>query len=156
MKPLDQIGVAKILVEHNPRRPNQACLRRAISSAYYAMFHSLAHSCADTFIGKTNVARSTNAWQRTYRSLEHGVAKNACNSSDVPTLFSQKIQDFASIFVTMQQLRHDADYDPNKRFKKSEVLVLISQVEIAITAFEKCAIPDRRAFAVHVLMKSRR
>jgi uncharacterized protein (UPF0332 family) len=155
MKPLDHIAVAKILVVHNQRRPSQACLRRAISSAYYATFHCLARSCADTFIGGTNAGRGTIAWLRTYRSLEHGVAKTACSNSFVSS-FSLDIQGFAEIFVTMQQRRHDADYDPSARFKKSEVLVCISEVETAIGAFELCNTAERRAFAAHVLLKARK
>jgi hypothetical protein len=71
-------------------------------------------------------------------------------------LFSPDVQAFASIFVTLQQLRHDADYDPIARFNKSEVLLYISQAETAILGFELCNIPERRAFAAHVLLKSRR
>ncbi len=62
------------LTELDPRRPTQANLRRAVSTAYYAVFHSLAQTAADMLIGR----KRTSDWHQVYRALEHGNAKNAC------------------------------------------------------------------------------
>ena len=50
--------------------------------------------------------------------------------------FPKKIQDFANMFVTMQEKRHKADYDPNAKAKKSQVSTDIDLVEAAIEDFE--------------------
>ena len=52
----------------------QASLRRAISTAYYAVFHSLARIAADLIVGTDR----NEAWHQAHRALEHGSAKNAC------------------------------------------------------------------------------
>ena len=98
-------------------------MNRAVSTAYYALFHTMARLCADTIAG-TGKTRSTKAWQQTYRALAHGFAKNAC--AQVRSRgFSPEITRFAMAFVELQQLRHDADYDPTKSFKRSDVIPLI-------------------------------
>ena len=50
--------------------------RRAVSTAYYAMFHTLAELCADELLGAGSDTRSEE-YIRVYRSLEHGTLKTA-------------------------------------------------------------------------------
>lgn len=69
--------------------------------------------------------------------------------------FPQEIEDFGNLFVTMQEKRHLADYDPNERFLKSSVLSDIAIAEQAIKDFNKQSTKNRRAFCVHVLFKHR-
>ena len=64
MKPLDLMEAARGLTELNPRRPSQANLRRAVSTAYHALFHCLAACAANTLIGRVRDA----AWHQTYRA----------------------------------------------------------------------------------------
>jgi uncharacterized protein (UPF0332 family) len=154
VKPLDLIASADILVASCRGKPSQVSLRRAISSAYYVMFHCLARNCADLLVGGTNSDRSRHAWRQTYRALEHGPAKNACKDNIV-TRFPKEIEDFANNFVALQEKRHTADYDPSIRLTKSEVVADIRTAEEAITEFRKAPLKDRRAFAALVLFKKR-
>jgi hypothetical protein len=128
---------------------------RAISTTYYAMFHTLARSCADLFIGGTSATRSKPAWHQVYRALEHGFAKNACKNTDKMSRFPQEIQDFANMFVSMQAKRHKVDYDPFEKAYKSAVRVDIDLVENVISEYQEAPLKDRRAFAAFVLLKSR-
>jgi len=98
--------------------------------------------------------RSKHAWHQVYRALEHGVCKNACKNGKIGQ-FPQEIQDFANQFITMQEKRHIADYDPHAKAFKSAVLLDISQVEFVIDAFESVSLKDRRAFAAFILFKHR-
>jgi hypothetical protein len=136
-------------------RPVQAELRRAVSTAYYAMFHCLARCCADTMVGGSGSNRSNQAWRQIYRALQHGDAKNACANKNVMAKFPIEIQDFATQFVTMQKKRHHADYDPTGVYYRSAVVRDISATQAAITAFIGAPIKDRRAFAAWVLFKER-
>ena len=77
MNSRDLIETARGLTELSPRRPSQANLRRAVSTAYYALFHSLAATVADALMGK----RRSDAWHQTYRALEHGSARRACQNT---------------------------------------------------------------------------
>ena len=56
----------------------------------------------------------------------------------------------------MQLKRHIADYDPYGRWYKSEVSEDIDAAADIITRFERVPAQDRRKFAVHVLLKSRK
>ena len=57
MNPNALIRIARYLASTgtgvNAGRPNQADLRRAVSTTYYALFHALARCCANTLIGAT-------------------------------------------------------------------------------------------------------
>jgi uncharacterized protein (UPF0332 family) len=130
-------------------------LRRAASSAYYALFHCLARSGADLLVGGAGSDRSKHAWKQVYRAIEHGSAKNACADGTIVPKFPKPIEDFANIFVTMQTKRHSADYDPSARFTKSEVVQDIATVRQAITRFYNAPLKDRRAFCAHVLFRRR-
>lgn len=132
----------------------QSDLKRAISSAYYALFHCLSKCCADTLVGDKPSSRSQEAWQQVYRSVDHKPAKKACQH-DVIQRFPKEIQDFANQFAQTQTKRHEADYNPGSVFATSDVLVTIASAEAAIKDFKKAAKKDKRAFAVWILLKSR-
>jgi len=134
-------------------KPRQTDLKRAVSTAYYAMFNFLAGECADLFIG-TGAARKSSSWIHVHRALEHGVAKNGCGQ--VRTLaFPLKIVRFADLFISMQEERHSADYDPSSRYTRTEVIGLIGSVDQAIKEFKSSPRPDRVAFATLVLLRRR-
>lgn len=155
LSPHDLIQAALDLSQSNGKRPRQAHLLRAISTAYYALFHALARCCANTLIGGPSAGRSKPAWRQVYRSLEHGHAKSAC-MHDKMGGFPPEIQDFANMFRSMQEKRHKADYDPQEKVYKSAVLLDIEQVKLAIQRFELSPLKDRRAFAAFVLFKQPR
>ena len=160
MNPEDLIRIARHLaaggVGGRRGRPRQAELRRAVSAAYYALFHALARCCADMLVGSTPARRRQPAWERAYRSLEHGVAKDRCNNQREMRQFPAEIQDFGQWFVVIQRYRHQADYVPEATFSRSQVLELISEADRAIAGFRRADTIDQRAFAIHVLFRSRR
>ncbi len=47
----DLIALANRLASASPNKPRQADLRRAVSTAYYALFHAMAKNVADTMAG---------------------------------------------------------------------------------------------------------
>ena len=72
-----------------------------MSTAYYAVFHALAHVCADRLIGSSNAASQGAAWGQVYRALEHGFARNACEQAK-GLGFSEGITTFAIAFVSAE------------------------------------------------------
>jgi len=74
-------------------------------------------------------------------------------NEEVMKQFSDEIQDFANMFVQMQEKRHRADYDPNERLSKSAVSNDIDACRAAIEGLQKTSLSERRAFAAHVLLK---
>ena len=154
MKGLELLAQASRLARATKQRPRRVDMNRAVSTAYYALFHTLARLCADTVVG-TGPLRSRTAWQQTYRALAHGFAKNAC--AQAPNrIFPPEIKRFASAFVYLQQLRHDADYDPSETFKRAEVISMIERAERAILDLTRVPRPDLRAFVALVLVPERR
>ena len=146
----DLIETARGLAELSPRRPSQTNLRRAVSTAYYAMFHCLASTAADLLIGRSR----TPAWHQVYRALEHGRARNACLQKRVMRSFPAEVRDFAEAFVTLQNNRHLADYALDaKSYRKSDVVDEIKAVESTIGRFEGTNVEARRSFAAHVLFR---
>ena len=127
-------------------RPRQANLRRAASSAYYALFHCLATSNANMLVGANRSRRSEGAWTQTYRALQHGTARSRCENRKMLSLFPPVIQEFADVFIMMQIERNEADYDPNRRFLSDDVKWAIAEAYVAIEEFRAVDARHRRAF----------
>ena len=70
--------------------------------------------------------------------------------------FPIEIQDFGRRFVAIQRYRHRADYAPEAAFHRLRVLDLIAETERVIAGLRAVPAIDRRAFAIHVLFRSRR
>ena len=151
MNSRDLIETARGLTAISPRRPSQANLRRALSTAYYAVFHSLAATVADALMGKGR----GDAWHQTYRALEHGSARRACQNMQAMREFPTEVRDFAETFAKLQRSRHQADYALDGRYAKPGVLAEINEAELAIARLATVDIRHRRRFAAHVLFKRR-
>ena len=136
-------------------RPRQTELRRAISAAYYAMFHTLALCCANQLAGRTRASRSQAAWLQVYRALEHGYTRAQCEKHSVMSRFPVGIREFAQQFVFMQFQRHSADYDPGEHYLRLDVLKHVQETERLISQFNAAPKADQRAFALYVLLRSR-
>lgn len=154
LRDTDFIATARRLADAGrPGRPLETDLRRAVSTAYYALFHCLAACCADTLVGSAR--RNERAWLRTYRALQHGTVRRRCQHRDTAD-FPDAIRTFANVLVEMQDRRHRADYAPDAAFNKSDVVHYIVRSENAIAAFAAVNLSHRRAFAVHVLFDHNR
>ncbi len=156
MNPSDLLATARELL--SPPRggpPTEASLRRAISSAYYALFHFLARECADLLIGAGGSDRSDAAWRQVYRALEHGPAKTKCRKREMMRRFPEGIRSFASVFAELQEKRHAADYDPSAQFTETDTSTDIAAVADTMAKFISAPVRDRRAFCAYILFKDR-
>ena len=138
-----------------PGRPRQMDLRRAVSSAYYAMFHALCRSNAETLIGTAPAMQATEPWVQAYRAMDHRPAKNKLTEYRAKRPVHPDIDSFARTFAILQEQRHDADYDPRKTFTRREVDRLIARAEVAAEAFY-VPVQDRRKLAAHLLLARNR
>ncbi len=131
-----------------PKRgaPKQSNLRRAVSTSYYAIFHSIAAAHTDMVLGKT--APKNELFRLTYRTINHRELKDVCIEVGKSTLtdrykeitgldkFTRRLQDFSSAVVNLQEERHTADYDPLERLRLSQVKTSIDLAEQQILSFE--------------------
>ena len=152
----DLLELARDLANLEPVNPRQACLRRAVSTAYYALFHLL-------------ISDATLNWARPElrsdlgRLFAHGKMKTACESrrSDIDRLLKGKelgieeravVEDLrivAHTFIQTQDRRERADYDSGKDWTQTDVLIQVDQVAVAFESWSAIReTPVAQAFLV--------
>lgn len=143
----------------------QVDLRRAISAAYYGVFHATLTAAADEFVGVTK--RATPQYALVYRSVDHRALRELCTEVKKPTLppryarheppkgFSAGIKAFAAALVELQEKRHAADYDPSARMKQSDALLAVATARSALRAFGSAGSRGRKAFLTLLLFPPR-
>ena len=95
---------------------NETDLRRAISTAYYGVFHFILRHVADTIAGTGN--RSTNLYGMVYRSVEHKPLRDLCATlgskvkSYAPMGGFGPVIAFAGLVQQLYEQRILADYVP--------------------------------------------
>ena len=72
----DLLAQADDLLGKDKKKPRQANVRRAASTAYYALFHFLSDKVAKNLVGGTNNSTEIRAWLA--RALEHGTMSKVC------------------------------------------------------------------------------
>ena len=128
-------------------------MRRAVSTAYYAMFHALARLCANELIGGKH--SKITSWGRVYRALDHKPAKIILQSAEATTL-SPVVAAFGQAFAVLQERRHQADYDPSPfRYYYNQTSALIELARSAIGNLDGLGPDERRVLATLLLFKSR-
>ena len=101
MNPARLISIATQLALSSGDTPErQDDLRRAVSTAYYTMFHTLANSNANALIGALKNDDDNAAWNRTYRALEHGAARSRFQHTGHMDPFPRVVKEFANTFNT--------------------------------------------------------
>jgi hypothetical protein len=145
--------------------PRQVDLRRAISAAYYGVFHYILTAAADEFIGVTK--RTASSYTLVYRSVDHRGLRDLCDEVKKLNLtakyqkyapangFGPNIQAFASAVAELQEKRHAADYDPSNRVKTSDARLAIATARSAIQRFQKAPAMRRKAFLTLLLFRPR-
>ncbi|MCW0001256.1 hypothetical protein OE766_23830 [Pararhizobium sp. YC-54] len=128
--------------------------RRAVSTAYYAVFHALAKLCAEALL--PDAKRDDDTYSRIYRALDHGPLKNTFLQS--PLKDHPVIKVFGPIVVLLQTERHRADYSPPDKdmFALSEVEELIRQAKFVVGELDRLNKVDRRLLATSLLFKERK
>ena len=136
--------------------PRQADLRRAISTAYYGLFHAIVTHLADDFGGKTK--RNTLRYELLYRSIDHRALKRICNDITKRTLperylrylppggFGTDIEAVATAIVDLQEKRHQADYDPRFRVSASDASLAIKTAQTALQRLRSASRARQKAF----------
>ena len=150
---LIQAGRDLISPQQTGRIPTDEHVRRAVSNAYYALFHALAESNAAALIGPPNDTQTTTAWSRVYRGLDHTTARRELQRHRQE--FSAPAQDFADTFSDTQQTRHSADYDHNAVITINEAIAQLDQAERAILNYSQVPANERLYIAALTLIRPR-
>jgi uncharacterized protein (UPF0332 family) len=157
----DLLQQAIELVHHqaSPGGPKQANLRRAVSTAYYALFHLL---ISET-ISNWSHAGSRGALGRMF---DHEPMKRASTRLSDPKLFPfdgenpvvvQNLKQVAQAFVQLQDRRQIADYDNTKFWTFTEALTEVKTVANAFTIWRQIRAENiAQDYLVSLLIRSRR
>lgn len=162
----DLLDQAEHLATKEPRRPRQASLRRAVSSAYYALFHLL----VDRGARALSPTQPPALRQRVGRAFTHVEMKNVCKQFAqgaaenleiatgaliVPPLEPQLAR-VAKAFLILQEERHRADYDLSVPFERIEVRQKIDLVREAFADWQAVRRSDNaQVFLAALLLQGR-
>jgi uncharacterized protein (UPF0332 family) len=147
--PRELLKLTKRLLGQATTAPNQAGLRRAISTAYYAVFHLLTLEAGGVFVGRPETV------ELIVRAYDHGemakvsrffaegnlprmlvsLGRSFSDPNQRRTLAELKL--VAGAFVELQDARHKADYDLTARYDRSEATRLVDLAESAFSAWKR-------------------
>ena len=157
--------LAESLISSGGPEPGQENLRRAISSAYYAVFHAVLTDVADNFQGRD--ARQSPNYSLLCRSVDHRRARQLCDDlkkDKLPEKYQKylpagglgpELTQFSEQFGVLQDLRTSADYDPQFHINGSDTTLAVDIGRTAIRNFASATHEQRAAFASLLLFPPR-
>lgn len=160
---LDQ--AAKLVVPPPAGPPRQVDVRRAISAAYYAVFHHILTAGADSFVGVTK--RGAPHYTLLYRSVDHRSLRELCTEArkQKPSSryqqyapadgFGADIKVFSTALIDLQEQRHAADYEPSILVRTSDAKLAIDKARTAIQRFRHAGIDEQKSFLTLLLFPPR-
>jgi uncharacterized protein (UPF0332 family) len=157
----DLLELAQHLANLEPASPRQACLRRAVSTAYYALFHLLISEATLNWgrpelrseLGRVfghGKMKSASVEKRS--ELDAGFKNNPPSSRELAV--SKHLRTVADTFIQVQQRREEADYDTGKEWTQTDVLTQIVAVGAAFESWKAIREePAAQAYLVSLLGK---
>lgn len=137
----DLLWLADRLLSTDAPNSTQSNLRRAVSTAYYALFHLL----IDEAVSHWAVARHRSKLARTF---DHGAMRKICEdqiknfrSVGSPAALAL-LAEVAQTFVELQSARHTADYDNSYIWTKADAQEWIDRTAKAFTSWRAIRAQD--------------
>jgi uncharacterized protein (UPF0332 family) len=130
----DLLTLAGRLANPAPEEPEQASLRRSVSTAYYALFQFLVQEAAKGWNGTEAVRAGI---ERRFeharmKSVSRDVANDKWLGWSIPSLkVPAELRSLARTFVILQEARHLADYDNTKEWTRVEAREKVAEVQHA-------------------------
>jgi hypothetical protein len=167
IKPEKLLEAARFLIEHHEGqgRPRQSYLRRAVSTAYYALFHSLCWG-ATCHLLPDGTLREQLALAR---SIDHAALKQVCEWIANPRQAPTHVRDIVAVlgatdgilnvalaFPDLLQARHQADYDHLGGFSKPAAVQYVDAAETAIRGMKYQKPAKKQAFFALVAMQAKK
>ena len=141
----DLLRDAHHLAGRGGQNPKQSSLRRAVSTAYYALFHLLIADFVSNW-------RLTDQRARLGRMFEHRKMSGAVlklQDKKNPTAVEAELQKVISAFAPLQEDRYKADYDVGWIWSRTDVT---NTLAIAEDAFKRWRSIRTEKVAQHHLM----
>lgn len=143
------LELAEVLVKTHPR--SSAMRRRAVSSAYYALFHAITKICADEIAGE--LERASPEYELVYRSLSHEAVRRVFKEG--PLAANKRLSGIGESFAQLQTERIKADYMPPilDVIAPSKAEELVAEARRALAELETLSDRDRQVLVVRLLIK---
>lgn len=149
----DLLLLADDLTRREQRRPKQVSLRRAVATAYYAVFHAPAKCCADQLVG---YSKPWTVYTPVYRMLDHATARRFFERARRSADDDRVIAKIGLIFVKLHEARTTADYLPEPFApSRQDVREIVDEAREAVKAIEGLPGQTKLHLAVHLIAKAR-
>jgi len=168
----DLLEQAEHLVSRERKKPKQASLRRAVSAAYYALFHLLVAEAARLL----SPTQPPGLRVLIGRAFNHADMRNVCKgliqgsaaagrnrpSNDIPaatrSLLSLPLEpalvSVLEAFVELQEARHQADYDLQKTWNRLDAATHVGTARNAFASWQTVRrAPNAAVFAAALLLQ---
>jgi uncharacterized protein (UPF0332 family) len=109
---------------------DEAIFRRAVSTAYYALFHLLIEDASA-------VRANTGQRARLARQFDHRRMKEASAFTAKRSPAGSDLFVVSKTFVRLQERRHEADYDLAVTFSSLDITVDLNGAELAFQSWER-------------------
>jgi uncharacterized protein (UPF0332 family) len=126
----DLLEDARDLAAKGDAQSRKSCMRRAISTAYYAVFHLL----IEDFVRHWEIEDQRARLARMFTHQKMRDASFKSKDKDSPTSVEVALTDVITWFGQLQGDRHRADYDVGWNIVRTDVNAAITQAE---AIFEK-------------------
>ena len=146
------LQIARELATRKGGSPHWVSRNRAISAAYYALFHALAELCARELVGAW---KPWPAFRHVYRSLDHAAARRTFEAARSRGGFSAGLIAIGDLFRLLQKERHAADYDPGYRVSRAEVLDRIERTVDVLQRLGELPLDERKLLAARLIGRTR-
>ena len=156
-----QLENARALARIDEGCPRQASLRRAASTAYYALFQALCEACASELVGWD---KPWEAFTPIFRALEHGRIAEVLKPSSLGD--RADLLRLSSAFGELKAAREWADYNPEPRpkyelgkneksYSRSEALSLVELAEEAVELLGQLDKPTRLQLVTRLVTRTK-
>ena len=149
------IELAEQILQIGTGKRRQATINRAISTAYYALFHALAAECVARTVGAPRSPRYWEIVTPIHRSLDHGSARRVFERLVRDRATPELLKRIGDAFLDLQLARHSADYDPSSRYSRREAIDFVTRARQAMDALQSLPKEDRLILAVQLITKPR-
>lgn len=146
------IRLARVLSADTDGRPRWVARNRAVSTAYYALFHALAELCGRELVGAW---KPWPAFRHVYRSLDHGHARRVLDAARRDGNSSEAVKTVGDAFTDLQERRHAADYDPGYRITSADTGSLVTNAERAVRIVKSLPSADGKLLAARLIGRTR-
>ena len=133
------------LINTSASAPTRETIHRAISTAYYAVFHAINASNADITHGGPTNPTTAQARTSTYRQMRHNSAASRLNNHFFS--LSPNARLLANSFIALKTAREAADYDPNRILTAGHANYWIQEARSGLNALQSMSVADRQTIS---------